>query len=787
MSRRDEIIAAHPIVEFLRSHGHELKERGENFETNACPITQHSRRGHTPVTIYPATQTWTCHDCKRTGSVIDWVMLEKNIGAREGMRQLSDDAPIVATYDYTDENGTLLFQAVRTKPRDKTKDFYQRQPDGKGGWINNIKGVRRVLYRLPEVIKAQTVIVVEGEKDADKLRELGFTATTNPMGAGKWRKEYAETLRGKDAVVFGDVGDADGSGEKHTAKVLMSLNGIAKSRKHGKQPKRFHDISDYIVSLRLKQLPKETIAEAIAELIKNAETVREAEKSTDVAVPPPESIPARLNSPLPKVQLPGDNRLLSAFADECAQILKSRGIYQLGGIAMIVNDECDGLEVITPAMLRTLAERYLVCYHIKRTRDGDLVEFSRTMSTDAAQGVLSAKQFLSHLPKVDRIATTRLPIMRKTGAIELLPNGYDAQSKTLTLSQCDYDETLPLKKAIETIDDLFSEFPFADAGRSKAVAIAAADGLYAAGLITRKTLRPVFIYVTNAEGAGKTLLAMCAITPTHGETKIDSELEDPVETKKELVAAVIEARPYILFDNVKGHLNSPALEGFTSSTRFSGRILGVSKMFVGQNDMTVFITGNGCTVTPDMRRRSLFVELRMEEEHAEDRVFKRELDQSVLLDLRPEILAALWALVREWDAAGRPKPSRSHNAFPEWSRIIGGIVEFAGYGCPFATADIDDAGDTEGADMHKLAKLIARREPIKFDELIELAREHGLFEWIISDNSELKPSQRSKIGKLLKRYNRRLFTDGRFVISGKGRFRTFQSIGSIGSTGVQVI
>jgi hypothetical protein len=53
---------------------------------------------------------------------------------------------------------------------------------------------------------------------------------------------------------------------------------------------------------------------------------------------PTESIPARLNSPLPKVQLPGDNRLLSAFADECAQILKSRGIYQRGGIAMIVNE-----------------------------------------------------------------------------------------------------------------------------------------------------------------------------------------------------------------------------------------------------------------------------------------------------------------------------------------------------------------------------------------------------------------------------------------------------------------
>ena len=113
---------------------------------------------------------------------------------------------LVATYDYTDESGNLLYQTCRYQP----KDFRQRRPDGKGGWINNLQGVRRVLYRLPEVLKAQTVCVAEGEKDCDNLEKLGFVATTNPLGAGKWRDEYSETLRGKDVVVFGDVGDDDG-------------------------------------------------------------------------------------------------------------------------------------------------------------------------------------------------------------------------------------------------------------------------------------------------------------------------------------------------------------------------------------------------------------------------------------------------------------------------------------------------------------------------------------------------------------------------------------------------
>ena len=54
---------------------------------------------------------------------------------------------LVATYDYTDERGNLLYHTCRYQP----KDFCQRRPDGKGGWINNLQGVRRVLYRLPEV------------------------------------------------------------------------------------------------------------------------------------------------------------------------------------------------------------------------------------------------------------------------------------------------------------------------------------------------------------------------------------------------------------------------------------------------------------------------------------------------------------------------------------------------------------------------------------------------------------------------------------------------------------
>ena len=101
---------------------------------------------------------------------------------------------ITATYDYVDEDGNLLFQVVRHDP----KGFKQRRPKAQGGWIWDLKGVQRVLYRLPEVQEAialeKTVHVVEGEKDADLLASMGLAATTSPGGAGKWKPEFTEAL-----------------------------------------------------------------------------------------------------------------------------------------------------------------------------------------------------------------------------------------------------------------------------------------------------------------------------------------------------------------------------------------------------------------------------------------------------------------------------------------------------------------------------------------------------------------------------------------------------------------
>jgi putative DNA primase/helicase len=154
------------------------------------------------------------------------------------------DLAIVATYDYRDESGELLYQVVRYEP----KDFRQRRPDGKGGWIWNLNNTRRVLYRLQELLtadKRQWIFVVEGEKDADRLIDLGLVATTCAMGAVKWQDNYSEFLNDRRVVV---IPDNDKPGKKHAQKIAQSLSKVGAEAQIVKLPElpEKGDVSDWL-------------------------------------------------------------------------------------------------------------------------------------------------------------------------------------------------------------------------------------------------------------------------------------------------------------------------------------------------------------------------------------------------------------------------------------------------------------------------------------------------------------------------------------------------------------
>ncbi|MDD2709267.1 MAG: DnaB-like helicase N-terminal domain-containing protein [Verrucomicrobiae bacterium] len=479
----------------------------------------------------------------------------------------------------------------------------------------------------------------------------------------------------------------------------------------------------------------------------------------------------------PMIELPTAGRLLSDFASDAATHLKTKPIYCQNGRAVFVKTD-GAIEGVRPEVFRTWIEKFCLC--VKRIQNKKQhFEIGCTLRTDDAKGALCAPQFLEKLRPLKKVNSVPLPVLRKNGVIELLKTGYDFETQTLTLPGVEYQNDLAFDEAKKTLDDLLSEFMFADDGRSRAVAVAAMVGLFSNGLLPPRSLRPCFIYSANAEGAGKSILASCCIIPVIGKTPTGCKVADEPEIQKSLLAAIKEGAQVLLLDNIKGRLNSGALEAFLSCVEFSGRNLGENSTFTGENLATCFITGNGLSITPDLRRRSLFVELHLDVERAEDKQFRQCLDDAALLAMRPRVLAALWALVRQWDGQGRPKPSRGHSAFPSWANAVGGIVEAAGYGCALETpTSLKTAVDQDANDMRALVEKMGEQlMDFAFDDLVSLAREHGLFETLVpSSDTDLKPAERSRLGRLLARYDQRLVGKRRFIIEGSGRQKRYRVV-----------
>jgi len=224
------------------------KKEGKNWIA-LCPF--HPDKNRPNLYIDEVKEKYHCFTCNRNGFLYN---------PKYRKLKYSYHRNIAATYNYKDEEGNLLYQVVRYNP----KGFSQRRPDGNDDWIWNMKGVNPVPYHLPEVIQSvEPVLIVEGEKDVESLRRMGFTATTSPMGAGKWKPSYNKYLKDKEVIL---IPDNDQPGYQHCQRIGQSLRGIANKIKWLKLPglEEKEDISDWF------EKEKGNTKEKLLQLIKEA-------------------------------------------------------------------------------------------------------------------------------------------------------------------------------------------------------------------------------------------------------------------------------------------------------------------------------------------------------------------------------------------------------------------------------------------------------------------------------------------------------------------------------------
>lgn len=201
----------------------------------------------------------------------------KVMGGPNGNGRLNGHSRVVATYDYVDEECRALFQVTRFEP----KRFSFRRRGENGEWIWSVKGIRRVLYKLPDIlasIKEQKakrdhprVVVVEGEKDCESAWKHKIPATTSPMGSCNWNAEFNPVF--KDCCVA-IVADRDAEPDKrgkfpgieHANMVATNIYSLAAGVKILTLPgDGVKDLTDWVNYLT----PGEDVAELFWDLVRD--------------------------------------------------------------------------------------------------------------------------------------------------------------------------------------------------------------------------------------------------------------------------------------------------------------------------------------------------------------------------------------------------------------------------------------------------------------------------------------------------------------------------------------
>ncbi|MDE2103409.1 MAG: hypothetical protein KGL39_39575, partial [Patescibacteria group bacterium] len=264
----DTIRAAANIVAVIGAHV-KLRKEGREY-VGCCPFHQEK----TPsFKVDPEKNggVYICFGCGAKGDVFRFVQMVEGLEFKAAVKRVQELAgqtvaapgqrtmrpaaassspqqkrgPIVAVYTYLDERGNALYEVCRHEPGadGRAKDFTQRIPIP-GGYSYTVKGVRRVLYRLPNVLAASEVWICEGEKDVHTLEQLGLVATTNAGGARQpWLPEYTQSLAGKDVII---VPDNDEPGRARGELIARELAGKAERVTTVILPDSCKDVTDYI-------------------------------------------------------------------------------------------------------------------------------------------------------------------------------------------------------------------------------------------------------------------------------------------------------------------------------------------------------------------------------------------------------------------------------------------------------------------------------------------------------------------------------------------------------------
>lgn len=467
-----------------------------------------------------------------------------------------------------------------------------------------------------------------------------------------------------------------------------------------------------------------------------------------------------LIKPNPTVCLPGGEQPISATAAELAkELANAESHFNRGGVVVrLVKDEVGrpSLSNVSAAALTSDIEEVAVL--IEKDRKG--VARPATCSEARAKLILASRAFAEELPRLRVISNCPLLIERDDEL--LVVTGYDRKSGILAQGAAPAEMDLP--EAIGLLDEILVDFQFATpSDRSRALAAIITPALNMGELLPGRAALDLGEANDSQSGKGfrqrltaavyGQLLAVVTVQKS-GVGGLDEAFD------RQLIAG----KNFILLDNIRGKIDRPKIESFLTEDTYNARCSYSRNMEINPRLTCVMFTSNKADITKDLANRSACVRILKQPDGYQYRKYP---EGDILDRVRAQqssYLGAVFTVVREWHAAGKPRTTDTRHDFRGWAQTLDWIVQNVLGAPPLLDGhrETQQRMTTPALNWLREVALAVMRQGkagqwLIASDILECADEDGdiaipgLREWASLEDADVRRQVLSQIGKMLGR------------------------------------
>lgn len=497
---------------------------------------------------------------------------------------------------------------------------------------------------------------MEGEKDADRLQNGLLVATTNPEGAGgPWRDQYTKALKGAHIAL---LYDEDLTGHSRRDLLVKELTGIAASIK--------------IIALPGLQFSDHHGSD-VTDWLTNGHTIQELKMLVEQTNPyMPSSDHVMKHSDIkPTLVVPGGAQSIQNTALQAGSLLRATNRFFIRGGALVevIQDENRSpyLNPIKPVQLASEMES--VAQVVKLHEDGVR---PTVLSKSQAELIMGASAFHKALPSIQIISPSPVLVIGPDKKLQTIV-GYDELHGVLSYATQPID--MSLENAVQLLLSLFSDFSFATASDlSRAIGALITPALISGQLLRARA--PLMAVEADLSQAGKGwLVKLMAAVYNYNVKAITQRKESLGGLEESLNKRLIQGDHFISLDNIRGKIDSPALESLLTEDSYPARIPYMPPIDIDPRRLVLFLTSNKSEMTQDLANRSCCIQIRKQPRGYTFKTFSEG-------DLIAHVFAnsslyfgALDVVLREWVDQGLPQTAENRHDFGKWCRSVDWIVQ----------------------------------------------------------------------------------------------------------------